>query len=116
MTTPVSTKIKASKNAKSSQEDTLQANVLLTPIINVSDEVDDQLQKEEEDLVSEVNQIIHMALTKKGYKKRLEKLEGRLRELQLMEKELEILKRQQDLADFSAIRSQITDITAAQDE
>ena len=116
MTTPVSTKIKASQNAKSSQEDNLQTNISLTPIITVTDETDDQSLKGEEDLVSEVNQIIHMALAKKGYKKRLEKLEGRIRELHLMEKELEILKRQQDLADFTAIRSQITDIATAQDE
>ena len=78
--------------------------------------MDDQSQKGEEDLVTEVHQIILLAQTKKGYKKRLEKLEGRLRELQLMEKELEILKRQQDLADFSAIRSQITEMTTANDE
>ena len=74
MTTPVSTKNTASQNMRSTQEDSLQTNVMITPVINVSDDVDDQSQRGEEDLISELHQIIHMAMTKKGYKRRLEKM------------------------------------------
>ena len=59
---------------------------------------------------------IFQAVKKKGFQKRLEKVETRIRQLLMNEKELEILRRQQELNDYSEIRAHIQELATSQED
>ena len=62
-------------------------------------------------MLQDLQEVISLAVTKKGYRKRLEKIEHRIRHLQQCEKELELYRKQNDLADFAKMRDQIQELT-----
>ena len=94
MTTPKSSTVKTQL--------TQGSNIQTTPVVHTLEGTDDQKL----DLMAEIN-IIQLALGKKGYRKRLEKVELKIRSYQIMEKELEILKKQQEQLDLTEACSQL---------
>ena len=68
------------------------------------------------DLMAEINEVIQLAVGKKGYRKRLERVEKKIKSYQLMEVELEILKKRQELLDFADVRTQLQDLSTSHEE
>ena len=101
---------------KRTQDDSSQSPQPLSstsPHLIQRDEMEEHQQKEL-DIIQDLQEVVVLAANKKGYRKRLEKIELRIRHLQACERELELYKKKDDLADFTHVRERLQEITDSQ--